>query len=136
VSKDNKDRFNQFVHAVSKFEGWKLKKLQSVWMRVLRNNLIFVKKSLRKSIRCQIVYFYLQVVEHFHGSYSQKIFHTSRSEELDAQLAFQAYHTYFKFSHEEIAKKQRNLLQENGSDNILYPTYFTLLPSLFKTIAS
>jgi hypothetical protein len=135
-SEDVKNIFAKFTQAVFKFDGWGLKKIQSLWMCVIRNNPDYVTESIMKSIRRQIVYFYLQVVEHFHGNYSQNMVNTSRSEEFDAQFALQAYHTYFRVSQKERAEKQRNLLQENGSDNILYPTYLTLLPSLFKRIAS
>jgi hypothetical protein len=129
---------------VLRFDGWGLKALQSAWIDIgdnLLNKSITKddKEQLRNSIRNQIVYFYLQVVEHFDRNYSEKIIHTTKSKELDAQFAWKAYHLYFRLFQNERLEKQRNLLQENNSDNILYPTYFILLfmiPLLFKAIIS
>jgi hypothetical protein len=136
------DRFDKFPQAVFKFDGWGLKVLQSIWMDITRENLHTSslhenpRESLEESFKSQICYFYLQIVEHFNGSYSEKVLHTNKHRELDAQFALKTYHTYFRLFLEERKEKQRNLLQEYTLENILYPTYFMLFPSLFKAITS
>jgi hypothetical protein len=135
-------RFDKFAQALFKFDSWGLRVLQSVWIGIIRDYLDkyelrnLYKEYLRKMISNHIVYFYRQVVEHFDGSYSEKILHINRPKELDAQLALKAYHTYFRLFQKERTKNQRNLLQENKLDNIFYPSYFMILPSVFKVIIS
>jgi hypothetical protein len=139
---NNEGEFDQFAQAVMEFDGLGLKMLRWIWMDIIRHYLfddrfdIWDQELLKESIKSSIVYFYLQVVEHFNGDYSEKILYTDKMEEFDIQLAFKAFHIYFRFFQEGKTEKQTNLLQENNSDNILFPSYIMLLRSLLNAITS
>jgi hypothetical protein len=116
------------------FNQWQCILLNKFGIRVL----IFKRNEILEiCIRHQLVYFYLQVVEHFNGSYSEKILYTNKPKELDAQFALEAFRVFYIYSYKnERAQKQINLLQESNSDSIFHPTYLMVLPSLFKAITS
>jgi hypothetical protein len=98
-----------------------------------KNSLIeLYKREVMMAIRPQIIMFYLNTIGKFRD-YQDNV-SINRSKEIYDQLAFQAYHIYFDISKDEETEKHRNLHRENELDSILYPTYFMLLPSLFKAI--
>jgi hypothetical protein len=138
----NEEIFYYFAKIVFGSDAQGLKDLQSILMSIVKDSRYMNwmsrknKELLRKCIQVQLVYFYLQVEEHFNGDYSREIFIADQSKSFDAQFALLTYHAYSILCHDLNSKKQSNLLQVNNPNNIFYPSYFTLVSSFIKAIKS